>query len=158
MKDKEYARLQKEWYNKLKDDGFEDLEWIDHSTGKGQNSDYLKRPSQSIAISYSPETEEHYRIMRHYATHCAEGCLLDHFMFEAYTDGNSYRDIVKIVNTTLPQSMLREMHRRDTRLIEGEVSVHFVFYAVKKMIDKAIKWNDNVTQYDAEIINLEEYR
>lgn len=29
-----FLKLQKEWYKKLKDDGFEDIEWTCHKTGK----------------------------------------------------------------------------------------------------------------------------
>lgn len=48
---KQFIKLQNEWYKKLKQSGFEDLEWYNPKRGSGQNSDYLKN-----TIQFDPNT------------------------------------------------------------------------------------------------------
>ncbi len=158
MDDKEFAKLQKEWYAKLSKDGFEDIEWVDHKTGQGQNSDYLKRPAQMITITYDESIEEHYRIMRHFCTQSLNGTDLEHYMFEAYSEGMSYRGIVKMINENFNQAMIHILHSKKTRLIANNVSVHFVFYAVQRLIQTALRWEREQRTSNGEIINLGDYR
>lgn len=93
----EFAALQKEWYDYLAKTGFEDLEWVDHKTGKGQGSDYLKSPSTYIAKQYDSSVEEHYRKCRIFLAHGEIESKLLKYVFELYTDGKSYREIAKEV-------------------------------------------------------------
>jgi hypothetical protein len=89
----EFASLQKEWYDYLKDTGFDDLEWVDHKTGKGQGSDYLKQPSMYLSKQYDASVEEYYRKCRIFLQHgdFKSGTLK--FVFKRHTEGASYRDI-----------------------------------------------------------------
>lgn len=94
---KEFAALQKEWYDYLKHKGFEDIEWVDHRTGYGQNSDNLKSPSSYVAKQYDPAVEEYYRKCRIYLEHGEFESKLLRYVFQLHTEGLSYRKIAKEV-------------------------------------------------------------
>ena len=70
MSRREFANLQKEWYDKLSESGFEDIEWVDHKTGIGHGSTWLKtQTSHNRAITYNPDTEEYFRLARSFYQH-----------------------------------------------------------------------------------------
>lgn len=67
----DFLKLRKEWYSKLEDDGFEDVEIIDWSTGEPYGC--MEGISQAdVCNTYSPDKEEYYRLAEHWATRLAE--------------------------------------------------------------------------------------
>lgn len=91
--DKDFVKLQAQWYQKLKDDGFNDLEWVDKRTGVGHDAPYLKKPILNVQRSYDAAIENHFRLCRNYLTHGTFETLIDRLIFELYTNGISYEDI-----------------------------------------------------------------
>lgn len=87
MSDKDFLSLQREWYKKLEDEGFEDLEWTSEKTG-GMGP-YLQRKklkfsilpgiadyfyaATELALKKLMEDEDSYRDIQIYALH-ADGC------------------------------------------------------------------------------------
>ena len=124
----EFAALQKEWYEYLKAEGFEDLEWIDHKTGRGQASDYLKKPSAYLAKHYDPSVAEYYRKCRIYLEHGEFESGLHKFVFKLHTEGASYRDIVKEVER-YPQRFGRT------------VSIFWISQHLNNMLDYVELWH-----------------
>lgn len=69
----EFLELNKEWYDKLKKDGFEDIEWFNPKTGIGQGSPFLRSKSSpdlgTLRARYSSALSQHYRLCRNFAAH-----------------------------------------------------------------------------------------
>lgn len=70
---KEFRNLQSEWYDKLKKEGFEDIEWYNPKTGIGHGSRFLKSKNipdtGNIVRNYSPDVENLYRLCRNFLAH-----------------------------------------------------------------------------------------
>ncbi len=89
-----FKATQKKLYTKLKKGGFNDLEWTDHNTGRGQNTDYLKQ-SASMARLWRPEKAQFFRLLRNYATHGQFKTKRDKAAVELLAEGISFRRILK---------------------------------------------------------------
>lgn len=72
-KQKEFIALQNEWYEKLKKDGFEDIEFYNPKTGQGHNSPYMRTRNsphaRQLAQNYSPQLLQHFRLCQNYLAH-----------------------------------------------------------------------------------------
>ena len=66
---KEFRKLQAEWYEKIKQDGFNDIEWFNSDTGFGQNSPFLNPSMGSLRRRLSSSTSQHFRICRNFLQH-----------------------------------------------------------------------------------------
>jgi hypothetical protein len=62
----ELRKVQKEWYEKLSESGFDDIEWFNPNTGKGHNSPYLKRGTNLIRRRMNNSTSRLYRLFQHF--------------------------------------------------------------------------------------------
>lgn len=65
---KQFKKVQREWYSKLKESGFDDLEWFNPKTGFGQNSDYLKKTVffDRKRLGKDRGTSAFFRLLRHF--------------------------------------------------------------------------------------------
>jgi hypothetical protein len=70
FEDKEFVKLQSEWYDKLKDEGFEDIEYFSGRSAHSLDTPYLgtkRQPtSGSLRRRYSSQTSNHYRMCRNF--------------------------------------------------------------------------------------------
>ncbi len=118
---KKFQDLQAKWYKKLGKSGFEDLEWDQPG---GQNSAYLKKPLSRVINNYNEETLEHYRRCGIYLNSINwRGRLLDRYIFQCYTNGKSYRSIIKLI-----------IKRRGFR--KKPYSVFFIYSRVNAILDE----------------------
>lgn len=117
-------RLTTEWYARLKESGFEDIEWYDSTTGKGQNSSMLKRPANAIAKKYNTNTEFHYKLCRNFQTFYDFKSTKDAELFELYTEGLSYREIYQVFKSSGLKTSLTS-----------------VFNRLKALLAKCNQWN-----------------
>lgn len=122
---KDFIKLQNQWYKKLKSSGFEDIEWLDKSTGLGQNSDFLKDPDQMKTKAYKSETEFFYQMCTNFMTHVKIEPARLRYLFKLYSEGMPYRDIRKA---------LVKRYRK-------YVSLYFVFYHVKRLKEQMFHFN-----------------
>ena len=100
--DKEFYKLQKKWYDKLKKEGFDDIEG-----GKPglEYSDFIKRHSLEMKKAYNPKTEEYYRRCRIHANHGSFDTNLQKYVFTCHAEGHSYRKIIKMVRARFKRSI-----------------------------------------------------
>ncbi len=124
-KSKDFIKLQKQWYKKLKDSGFDDIEFTDHATGLGQNSAYLKRPSAYLAKKYNKQTDKYYSLFRNFLTFGTFTSKIDKNIALWHSEGVSYRKIVKLIAKT------HRMRR----------SLFYVFTKIKKLQRQMIEFN-----------------
>lgn len=155
-KSKDFIALQNEWYAKLKDDGFQDIEVVSKATGhtdpgliNGSETN-LKRRIRAGGVE---STLYFYNLMQNYLTHRPNFSRIyrDRFIAREFVKGTSYRNIVKLWNQT-------EQHRAgvDTK---KSFSVFIVFNVVKKFVAKALIWNRESTEgltYQSKLDQLEE--
>lgn len=122
----EYAKLQKKWYDKLADEGFKDLEWVDPATGGGHNSPYL-RGSLNGGKPYHAGRELYYQLASNYYVHCKnlKNRPQQRYMWLLHSEGHTYDDIV---------AALRKKYG------EGP-SVYTVFYQLQHLAKLCYKWN-----------------
>lgn len=64
-----FKKLQNKWYKKLKEEGFEDVEWYNEKTGYGQNSAFLKRSTGYLRHVFDPQTVQLYSLIRNFLVH-----------------------------------------------------------------------------------------
>jgi hypothetical protein len=124
-KDKGFRELQKKWYDRLKKEGFDDIEWTDHKTGYGQDSPHLKRSTYYISSKYSLGTENYYRLFRNFVSHATFTSKIDKTIAELHSEGFSYRQIIK---------QIRLRHRR-TR------SLFFIWSRMQKLTAEMVEFN-----------------
>jgi len=94
FKSPEFKKIQAKWYKRLESDGFEDLEW---NHPGGQNSAYLKKPLHNVRKNYCEGSVEHYRRARIHLAHAKFNNEMHKFIWTCYTDGQSYRTIIKSI-------------------------------------------------------------
>lgn len=120
-----FAKLQKQWYGKLEADGFNDIEWVDHKTGLGQDSDFLSKPAAHFPKVYKRETELYFQMVRNYLTWKKPMPRLDRFILSRHSEGKSYREIIE-----------------DWQAKTGEKkSLFFIFYNLKRIKQDVLAWN-----------------
>lgn len=83
------------WYAKLAKSGFEDIENYKNKRAHSSNSPYIKQDSSLIPYKYKAATAEHYRICTHYCTNGTFKLKKHKYIFELYSDGMTFRDILK---------------------------------------------------------------
>lgn len=86
-------QLQAKWYGKLAQEGFDDIEWSDPSTGRGQDSRYLKR--SRIDLDRYEAMELFSRMAGIYANHATFELKWDREIWERFAEGLQYRTILK---------------------------------------------------------------
>ncbi len=90
-----FAKTQKIWYDKLKKEGFNDLEWINHATGAGQNGPYLKESSPPINEQKMEEHINHFAKCSRYLHYGKFKTPLHKKVWAMYCEGISYRNMMK---------------------------------------------------------------
>ncbi len=135
------AKLTSIWYKKLRDEGFDDIEFFDDSTGYGQNSDYLKRSSARILQKYSAETAAHYQICYQYSKFTRIHNTRDRFCIDLYLEGVPYRKIISMAKAKGKGFFYDHAGKQQLSLF----SLHHI---IKKFVKKAYEWhkrNDTAT-------------
>lgn len=90
---KAFRELQKEWYAKLEQSGFKDLEWVDHRTGLGHDGPHLRGSLQGGA-QFHPGRALYYQLASNYLVHCTNLRGYDKFIWTLHADGITYDQIV----------------------------------------------------------------
>ena len=101
-KTKEFIDIQNEWYAKLRDSGFSDLEWLDKKSGRGQNTPFLRKPLVNFLQTFELSTQNHYILAQSFLTHGNFDTEVDRFLWFMYCEGFSYRQMLPV----LQQQML----------------------------------------------------
>lgn len=122
----QFAKLQKQWYAKLANEGFEDIEWVDHSTGKGHNSGFLKN-SMISGRAYHAGRDLYYQLASNYLLH---GQALSRrpyykFIWKLHSEGRTYQEIADAVK----------------RKYKNAPRISKIFYQIKHLAKLCYKWN-----------------
>lgn len=97
---KDFASLQKEWYGKLKNSGFEDIETTDGRL-KEYSSTLLANPHKVLTQNGGWQAkEEYYRMAGHFLLEHKFETKLKKVMWEYHSNGISVEDIAKTLNKT----------------------------------------------------------
>lgn len=140
----DFDKLQKKWYNKLKKDGFDDIEFSEHSP-------HLKRPDSAKIPFASPHIENHYRCMRAFLNHYNwkskkpiiieknlkyEAAKGDKLLISMYCEGIYYRDIRTAFNKKYKQG--RDYKRIGSSKVRP---LFWIFHRIKLIKEAAMIWN-----------------
>lgn len=121
----EFTALQKKWYDKLEASGFEDIEWVDHTTGRGQDSDYL-RGSAAKGRVWSPERAQFYRLLQNYVTHYQfKTRRLDRYIMTRLNEGQTYRQILEGAK----------------KKFKFKKSLYWLYYKIQDLVKDMVIWN-----------------
>jgi hypothetical protein len=122
----QFAKLQRQWYAKLAKEGFDDIEWVDHRTGKGHDSGFLKG-SLISGKAYHPGRELYYQLATNYLIHCANlrNRPYERFIWKLHAGGATYDEIESAVAT--------KYHKT--------VSKYTIYYQIKDLAKLCYKWN-----------------
>ena len=95
----EFKSLQDEWYSKLKDEGFDDLEYMT-STGS-----VIKRAGNHVRtkIRNGRGTAEYYRRAKMHSHHLKRANMVDTYVWNNHADGVSVRKIAANYNEEHPR-------------------------------------------------------
>lgn len=120
-----FTELQKKWYSKLAQNGFKDIEWVDHKTGKGQDSDYLKG-SLAKGKPWNPDRAQFFRLLQNYLTHYQfKSRKVDRFIMTRLNDGWTYRKI----------------HAECRKKYKFKKSLYWLYYHIQKLSQAMLIWN-----------------
>lgn len=95
IKDKNFIQLQKEWYKRLKDSGFNDLESFDT---EGQPNDLLKtdvRIDTKKSVNIYQAKQDYYRFAGQFLYDYNWQNALERLIWELHSEGFSSREIQK---------------------------------------------------------------
>lgn len=124
----QFARLQKQWYAKLKQEAdFEDIEWVNHNTGKGHNSAFLKHSLVS-GKKYHPGRDLYYQLASNYLIHCTnlKNRPYEKFIWRLHAEGRTYEEVLAAVH-----------HKYPSRAC----SIYTLFYQLKTIAKQCYRWN-----------------
>lgn len=130
MNKKDLADLQREWYQKLKDDGFKDIEYFDANMNP-QDMMYREATKFAVAsIDTFTSTEQYYIEARQFLHSYSFSTDIDKQIWELHSDGVSYRKIAIQLQTYYPKvfktinkykKILLKQHGKDTKEVLVEV-------------------------------------
>jgi hypothetical protein len=122
----QFAKLQKQWYAKLAKEGFKDLEWVDHNTGTGHDSGYL-RGSLISGKAYHPGRELYYQLATNYLIHCTnlKNYPMDKFIWKLHAGGATYDEIEAEV----------------AKKYKDSISKYTIYYRIKRLAKLCYRWN-----------------
>ena len=127
MKSKGFKKLQSEWYSKLKDEGFEDIEYLrDGEPGewlKGNSKFASEEAALSMSLEETDEADIIYSTTFDYYSQAAALLHTAEFesdihqrVWEMHSEGLSYRKIGKAVGFSHPKVM---------RMVDKIKAAHF---------------------------------
>jgi hypothetical protein len=124
-----FTALQKKWYAKLQENGFKDIEWVDHTTGKGQDSDYLKG-SLAKGKPWSPDRAQFFRLLQNYLTHYQfKYRRMDYYILARLNEGWTYRRI----------------HEGCQKKYRLKKSLYWLYYHIQGLSQAMLVWNKTHT-------------
>jgi len=119
-----FAQLQKKWYKKLKDEGFDDIE---HSSGElrgrrsGVDSDYsIRDPIKRAAI------EEYYYLAYHFLNDNNFETEIDRIIWTYHTEGISIRNISKLLKEAKVAKMAKTQVGQTIKRLEAQMRRKYV--------------------------------
>lgn len=144
-KSKEFKKLQREWYNKLKSTGFKDVEIPSSLFSIVEDTPYLhkgecviincrRRIGTEGTIEYINHILERNLNMQNYITHNRNINSLDWFIGYNYSEGLSIRSIIKKFNA------IACPYPRKKRS-PNAYSVYKIFTIIKRLNEEAYRWN-----------------
>lgn len=119
-------QARREWYLKLRQTGFKDLETSGLKPWRIHDGPLMGNSLQTIARMYQPETELFYRRVTHYLTHNPDpmrNATLNR-VCKMFADGISYREITRRI-----------------RAKGGRMNIHKVHHIVRRLLEQARRWN-----------------
>ena len=96
----EFIKLQNEWYDKLAESGFSDLEWLDKNSGSGQSSPFLRHnsiKSRHLSGKDIQNRAEYFLGASQFAQDYKFPTILHKFVWRLYIEGISYRNMIPII-------------------------------------------------------------
>lgn len=124
----QFAKLQKHWYSKANSDpeGFQDIEWVNHKTGEGHDSAYLKG-SLNGGKPYHPGRALYFQLASNYLVHCRNlrNRPYDKFIWQLHADGQTYDDILKQIK--------KQFNRCPSK--------YTLYYEIKEIAKRCYVWN-----------------
>ena len=96
-KTEEFKKLQNEWYDKLDNSGFEDLEWLDKDSGFGQNSGFLKKSLKKFNKLTKKDLADkniYFSLAKDFAQDYKFKSRLHKYIWELYIEGIAYRKMI----------------------------------------------------------------
>jgi len=140
---REAKYLQRQWYDKLKSEGFKDLETFnpDHGFSDWLNNAGSQAPAR-IAMAYNTETETYYRRLTNFITHNPNWAndKMYHAIGTMYIVGISYRKM-------LPKLLA----------IGYKTNIWRIHHVIKLLVAKAMPWNKSHPEgldFDPDIATL----
>lgn len=98
LSNKDLTALKKEWYNKLKETGFDDIEHSNGSLKQLHSSKFLSDHNGSASIEHTQHFNkykaEYYRLATHFLNDHKFESKVEKFIWHLHSEGVSTRDIV----------------------------------------------------------------
>ena len=119
---KNFADLQQEWYDKLKEDGFDDIEYFDNENDRLEPRDWIRDGFNKVwegivdhpDAKLDEQTFEYYSIIRTLSHTEDFDKEVDRKIFRMYGDGETYRKIaaeVKISHMSVGRCIKKYLKR-----------------------------------------------
>ncbi len=146
---KDFRQLQSEWYNKLSDEGFKDIEHFNIEFVHSQDSGFMKgRNPKKEAKLLTQNPYQFYRVLSifshsqsFYAQFDPKWHKFNTFLLQNYANGASYRDLASLVKIEILDKCDR--HGKSPDYPAYLKSRTPIFYRMKEIIDSAIAWYDS---------------
>jgi hypothetical protein len=135
-------KLRAEWYQKLYDSGFEDIEHFNPKTGAGQDTPFISQPAFYFAKRYDETVFNHYRLCKNYASHATFTSKKLKMIWEMYCEGTSYRKIVAELRRRADSNKANDylFYNRQGKIAMSLYRLHNI---INQEIKKCYEWNAN---------------
>jgi len=143
-RDKDFNKLQRLWYQKLADEGFEDIEWTSSQRTFEHNSPFLQGFKDRKDRPTFEHTQNWYQLVENYYTNCTtlpktnvKQPKLHRIILEQYKEGVPYRAIVRHINRNYTKRLAkRRMHNS-----KPFMNLNKVFNVLQIHLPYIIEWN-----------------
>jgi len=143
-----FKQLQRDWYKKLYDEGFDDLEYFSFEHSAGQDGiiydkvnfriiNKLRHMKLKDYHNHTTATYQHYTALRNFLTHADLRPSLDRKLLELYTDGLTYRKITEYLRTFICRY---PPYNKNNRKV-AHYSIFWVHRRLQELKKKAFIWN-----------------
>jgi len=143
-KDQDFLDLKDEWYDKLKLEGFKDIESSLEVYSRSQSG--IKKSALYTSMKYQKSIEIFYKLCRTYAVHGVFRSEIDKILFKWYAEGVSYRKMAKKLQTYCdiePKNPPKGQSYKERGIVPR--SIKFISVHMNRCIEDMYKWNNDPT-------------
>lgn len=132
-----FKKLQKKWYDKLKKEGFKDIEQSDGNLKEWASSRLLTPGHMPSRTLWNDSVEQYFRLAGFFLNDYEFKSELEKYIWSLHCDGRSIKDIVKVITSKKKreQNKLVRSYKKAYAKSRFTVNINNVFKIINALAD-----------------------